>query len=317
MWSNIFLRSIKNGILIKPGKVVTILRLIRFSNLAIMATTVGLTYFGIIRYFLDEHLIFPNFTNFHFYVLLLGTVFCAAAGYIINDYYDIKSDKVNHHNDKWDWLSNNKPFALILYFLFLGSGLSIFFYEVVIHDSLLAFPIVIMGNLVLWLYSRYLQHIPLLGNIAIGLLCASIIMMCWVIEFESMRLAPRADFIAISKQVLIFSFFSFLVTFIREIVKDIEDMKGDKVINSKTFPLVSGVSSSKKLIFFLNCLLIIAIPIWLHSSSMPILLSTLLIIPVIWSIFLIYKGQSQDDFHNISILYKVEMVLGLIALWLM
>ena len=196
---------------------VSIFQLIRWKNIFLLFVSQLLFY---VFFYPSVH-VKTQLSPFLFSILTLTTIFIAAGGYIINDLFDVQCDRINKPLKTLIGNSISKKTGLILYIFFTIIGLVLgIFLSIQTKNQLgfLVFPSII---LLLFLYSYQLQKLPLIGNIVISVLVASNILILEMFD-------PAISFNNTAKQVTyLFAFFIFEVNFLREIIKDIEDLKGD------------------------------------------------------------------------------------------
>src|SRR5688572_8613564 len=169
-----------------------------------------------------------------FWLLTLSTVLIAAAGYIINDYYDIKIDAIN----KPDRIIIGKDLTrrkAMLWHLFL-SGLG------VIIGGLLSVKVGLVNLgavMLLWGYSADLKKRPFWGNLTIAFLAATMVLVVSVLADDD------------NLGVWAYAAFAFVSTLVREIIKDLEDMKGDAAHDCRTLPIVLGIPKTRVVVYAL------------------------------------------------------------------
>jgi geranylgeranylglycerol-phosphate geranylgeranyltransferase len=246
--------------------------------------------------------------NLNFYFSLnillaaLAASFTLASGNIINDIYDVEIDKINR---------SSRP---------LPSGIITFksayiFYIILILISLVLswlvdiqiFVIVLVSQILLFLYSKSLKRIPLLGNITVAFLTGFVFIYGGIVVDS-----PEAAIIP--------AVYAFLINLIREIVKDLEDVEGDNKVGVKTFPIQFGFQKSKILILLLTITLILytIYPFLSHLYKIEYFVMVMIIVnPVlVYSIKLLFENHSLNNLNRISSLLKLSMVFGLIAIYL-
>ena len=212
-------------------KIFHILVLIRWQNIV-------LTVFSCFVYLtLINNLSFDKSTS-----LLIVIICCSlASGNIINDIYDLDIDKINKPNRPIASGIISKRMAIFLYFILIL--LTVFFS---FSFSLQIICIILINNLLLLLYSKSLKSLALIGNIVVSYLSASIFLVL-------------ALYINEYKVSLFFIVTSFFISLIRELIKDIEDVDGDKKYHLKTFPILFGVEKSLILFHILTSIFIITL----------------------------------------------------------
>jgi 4-hydroxybenzoate polyprenyltransferase len=179
---------------------------------------------------LDRHI--ESLLNLKFIALIFSTQMIAAGGYIINDYYDQKIDMINRPKKVVVGVLLRRRMAilghLLLNFFALGIGFWI--------DPLIGL-IHVFSAFVLWIYSNHLRRMPLIGNLSISMLSGLIFLIVSVYFRQE------------SNQVMVYSLFAFTITLIREIIKDIEDVKGESAYGCETLPVIWGIRGAKIAIY--------------------------------------------------------------------
>jgi 4-hydroxybenzoate polyprenyltransferase len=218
-----------------------IVQLIRLPNLLIIVLTQYFTAIFLVG--TDEsykiYLLDPNL-----FLLSTSTILIAAAGYIINDYYDIKIDYINRPDKVVVGKLIKRRIALTTHMVFTYFGILIG-----VLLNLFVGIVNLTAGFVLWFYSNHLKRIPLIGNLSIALLTAAGLMVVNILYPKNLML------------VFIYAVFAFFINLIREIIKDLEDWKGDQAFGCKTLPVIWGIRKTKRLL-----LLIVSIFIFLIVS---------------------------------------------------
>jgi geranylgeranylglycerol-phosphate geranylgeranyltransferase len=232
----------------------------------------------------------------------ISAALTAAAGNIVNDILDKDSDKINHPNRIIPSGKLTVKQAGIEYFLLVIAAcvLSSFI-------SQLAFLIVFLTSVLLFLYSNILKRIPLIGNMTVAYLTGMAFIYGGVSVWH-----PRA--------VLIPAVFAFLINLIRELVKDIQDIKGDKNAGIKTFPIKYGVGRTKYLITFLVIILVVStfLPFVFNIYKIEFFVVIMIVVnPIlIYFLKLLYNSNFTVNLNKLSNMLKLNMVFGLIAIFL-
>ncbi|HQF41687.1 MAG TPA: geranylgeranylglycerol-phosphate geranylgeranyltransferase [Ignavibacteriaceae bacterium] len=231
----------------------------------------------------------------------LAAALTAAAGNIINDIFDIETDKTAHPDRVLTTGRLTKTEAMIEYFL-----LNIIAGIIAIYLSPKLFIIVVFSILLLYLYSAYLKKIPLVGNISVAVLTGlAFIYGGFTVENPMSAIIPAT--------------FAFFINLVREIVKDIQDIEGDKKQNILTFPIRAGIKSAKKLTIGLIIVLIVFTLYPFIAQIYRIEYFIIIMIIVNPVLVICIKNLLQKKENNISItsnLLKLNMIFGLIAIYL-
>lgn len=268
---------------------------------------------------------FLNFPNF--LLLSLSVLLIAAAGYIINDFYDLAIDKINKPEKVILGSKISIKVALLLYALFNIISLAIALYLSIQVQLLPLWLIQLFCVGLLWVYAAFLKRRPIWGNIVVAFLSALVIIILPAYEpiLYSFIAKPlfyysdggSNDLVNPLYIIVFYAYFAFMVSWMREIVKDIQDMEGDRAEGSRTFPLLAGIKKAGCLVIVLGIL--VAIPLlvavvavfnsrWLFLS---IYIFIALLLPVIWLCLKIPKDYSTAHFGNLSRQLKTIMVLGI------
>lgn len=239
------------------------------------------------------------------YIIILAgfTAFLStAAGNSINDYFDIEIDKINRP-------SRPLPSGLISRFEVL------YFYLIITIISLItagfinqiAFAISLFASLLMFIYSFILKKHPLIGNVTVSFLTGVAFLFGGISVGEI-------------QPVLFPALLAFNINFIREIVKDVEDLEGDKKCDLKTFPIKFGIENTQKIltILFIVTIIITYYPFMegFYSFTYFIIISLSVIPILLYGLYLISKNIEKEKMKRISSLLKVSMFFGLIAIYL-
>ncbi len=313
------------------------LRLVRFHNLLIVALTQYLMRWCVITPLLKDYAVpigsdgkiykvfqfVPQLTDFQFFLLVLSTVLLTAAGYVINDYFDRRSDIVNRPESVIVDKEIDRRFALILHVILntLGVIIGIYLSYSVGHYKFGLIYAVVAG--VLWFYSTTYKRQFLVGNLVVSVLTAMVPLMVGLYELAALNnyyfvqiFSYHIDFKIILYWIGGFSFFAFITNLLREIVKDIEDYEGDTELGRDTLPINLGIFYTKLITIVLAGATIISLALinylFLFDKITFIYLTLFVEIPLLFVIFKITKADSKENYHFISNLLKVIMLFGLL-----
>ena len=231
--------------------------------------------------------------------LVFSTGLITAAGYSINNYFDVKIDLINEPDQVVVGRAFTRRKTIFLHFVLSVTGIAIGFF---LNWKLGCANLV--ASLVLWFYSSAFKRIPFMGNFSIASLTAlSILILIFVypVSFTG---------------IWMYSTFAFLITLIRESVKDMEDLTGDKTYGRRTIPVVLGIARTK--IYTGMLILILIAAIWLayflyQPMPVPVILG-LIMLPLAIFTFLLIKADTILEFTRLSRLAKLLMVLGIISM---
>ena len=221
------------------------LRMIRLPNLLFIALTQVLFHFCI--YYPLYEIVPGEEILLSFILLVFASLFIAAAGYIINDYFDINIDEVNKPGRMVVDRLISRRWAIAWHFMLSVSGVLL---------TVLALPLrekwyLVLANigcvLLLWFYSTTFKRRLLIGNVVISLLTAWTIL---IIFFSKLSLqdAWAPEHVGQPKFfrfAFLYAGFAFLLSLVREAIKDMEDMAGDEKYGCRTMPIVWGIRATK------------------------------------------------------------------------
>lgn len=271
-------------------------KLTRIGNLLIIALAQYMTAIFIIA---DQNRQYDALTDPKLFLLSLSSVLIAAAGYIINDYYDVKIDYINKPNRVVVGKVLKRRVVMVAHTMinFVGIGL-----------GFLVSPIVAIINflcaLLLWLYSNQLKRMPLAGNLSVALLTGLSI---YIVEIV---------FRSGNQFVLVYAAFAFGYTVIREIVKDMEDVKGDETFGCKTIPIVYGLRVTKWIILAFSLIFTMSLSAALISINSDFI--TILIVGNVAMLtmlmVLLYNADTVKQLHNLSTATKIMMMIGVLSM---
>jgi 4-hydroxybenzoate polyprenyltransferase len=275
----------------RPFTLNALLRLTRFWNLVII---------GLAQYFTSFFLVGPyTATDWHLLVLSLSTVIIAAGGYIINDYYDVKIDLINKPERVVVGQSITRRYAILFHTFLSFTGVALGF--------LLSWKIALINfcsAFLLWLYSNNLKRQPFIGNLTVAALTGfSIALINWLY---------KTDYVIVN----VYAAFAFFMTLVREIIKDMEDLKGDVTYGCKTLPIVFGIRKTKIVLYVLLCSFI-AIVVFIHFSFTPLPIYYFVIflfLPLLILFIRLLRADTKNDFYNLSTLSKIIMLLGILSM---
>jgi 4-hydroxybenzoate polyprenyltransferase len=238
------------------------MRLLRWKNLLMIAFSLAVVRYGILLHFLEESQALQQNTHQVFILMSIATLLIAAAGYIINDYYDLKIDLLNKPSQMVLGRVMSTTRGIVLYIFLNFAGLTAGFFASHQTGHYWLFLLFILSASLLWYYSVYLKRTLLWGNITVSLLTALSLLLPLIFEFYLLLNEPDEwiknlrSFRQAARLVGGLALFAFLLTLIREILKDAEDMKGDAAENCRTLPIVCGWTTTRNI---LSVLIIITV----------------------------------------------------------
>lgn len=317
----------------KPMRsIISFLRLIRWPNLIYIALTQYLLRYGVLFPVYTHPAVNQEFSLSHgeFALLVLSTVLVAAAGYIINDYFDVKADEINKPDRIFIDRTLNRRTAILWHWSFNFTGIALGFYLAwKVGHPILGF-LHVGTAAILWFYTTLLKRIALLGNLSIAFLTALVVgMVLWFepsfySDFFERNASVQEEVLNIFKG---YALFAFLLTLYREVIKDLEDMEGDRSVNNKTLPLLLGVPFAKicSAIIALSILALtfvyISSQIKLHEDLVFYQIKSIrylfisVCLPLIFSLFFLYRADQSMHYKWVSKMIKITMLAGILYLF--
>ena len=258
-------------------------------------------------------------------LLMCAAMLIGAGGYVINDYFDVKIDRINRPDEVVVTRSVSKPAAMRLSIALSGTGIACGIAAAVLLRSLtLGILFVIIPGL-LWFYSSSYKRLFLIGNLIIALLAGLtplIVAMANVAQLELLY-ASILPYMSLPHDLYCwlggFGLFAFLLTWIREIVKDLQDQMGDRELECHSMPIVWGEKWTK---VFVTGLIVLTIAIighlWYHVLPFPISWSSLstryivfgIVIPLLCALCLLWAAKIPSDYKSCQQIVKLAMVFG-------
>ncbi|MDR1584852.1 MAG: geranylgeranylglycerol-phosphate geranylgeranyltransferase [Prevotellaceae bacterium] len=298
------------------------LRLIRLPNLVFLA---------FIQLLINRSLLMPILQTFGFdtsgnsmlniTLLIFATALIAAGGYALNDYFDIKIDAINKPSKQIVGKSVSRQTAMLLHQILTITGVCIgLFLSFLTRSFSLAFVFIVVPGL-LWFYSSNYKRQFVTGNLVVAFNAALSILVVAIMELAVLQ-RQYGDLIfgtAIPRTFYTwtggFALFAFLCTWIREIIKDMEDEGGDREMECRTMPIKWGWKRTKGFLYGLIGLGITGL--FAANSLIPFegSLSFRYIVfgcvfPFVALAYLVFRATTPEDFHQASILSKVIMLTG-------
>jgi len=295
---------------------ISFLRLIRWKNLLMIAFI----------QLLFKFVYFPVFSvsvslsKFDFTVLIIATLAIAAAGYIINDIFDVQADKINKPNKVIIEKFISPKVAFNFYIILNALGILAGFYVTYRINKLSFIAIFVITALLLKLYNSNFKKKPLLGNLIISLLVSLSILIVGILDIIPAITEENAANQFYAFRVLTdYAIFAFMFMLLREIVKDIEDVKGDKILNMNTLPILLGQAKTNKIVFILSFIPLVLVTNYSFQnfSDVPIVLAYMLIVvllPLLYFMTKILYARSKKEYNYASNLLKVIMLLGMFSI---
>ena len=260
-------------------------------------------------------------------LLIIGTVFIAAGGYVINDYFDVKIDKINRPDRLIITRHITRDGAMRLFQVFsiigVAAGMAVAWWA---HSWTLAMVFIVIPGL-LWFYSASYKRQLLVGNIIVAFVSALVPLLVAIVNADYLHslYGEALIYTPITGQLYVwlssFALFAFLMTLVREMVKDIEDIHGDQEMECRTMPIVWGINATKviatvllvattALIGYIAFLVLPFPHTWQSLSTRYIVFG--LATPILCAIALLWASKTPLEYHRTQLIIKFVMFMGML-----
>ncbi len=290
-------------------------RLVRWPNLVFIIITQLLFYFCIYQPLFQSELIFQLVW------LIIASVFIAAAGYIINDYFDLNIDQINKPGKNVINSVIDRRWAIIWHIALSMAGII----ATVVAVSFSKWYLIIANTVcvaLLWFYSTSFKRQLLIGNVVISLLTAWTVLILFFskVPFDSVYSNEDPTITKYFRISFLYAGFAFVISLIREAIKDVEDLKGDLRYGCRTLPIVTGIRTTKVyvavwLVVLIGSLILLQLYVLQFGWMVAVLYSILLVImPSILLLYKLLKAASTREFSKLSALTKFIMFTGILSM---
>jgi len=293
------------------------LKLIRYQNLLMIALMQLIFKYG----FLDLQDIPLALNDWQYLLLIVTTVLLAGGGYLINNIFDKETDNINKPDDVvvGKFISEDKAFNFYIAFNITGVGIGFYLANVIGKP---AFALVfILISAVLYLYASSLKQSLLVGNIIVAVLTSFTVVIIGIFNLYPLITPDNQAFLGMIFKVLLdYALFAFIINFIREIVKDLEDVNGDYNQGMNTLPIALGVTRTARVVFLISFIPIAILLYYineyyfingLYIATLYCLL--LVVAPLIYFTVKSASAKSKQDFHHLSQVLKLVLFFGILS----
>ncbi|SMO49950.1 4-hydroxybenzoate polyprenyltransferase [Flavobacterium nitrogenifigens] len=272
--------------------------------------------------FLKQQEIPLALSDWQYGLLVLSTVLLAAAGYVINNIYDVGTDSINKPNDVVVGKGITETMAYNIYIGLNISGVALgFILSNIIMRPTFASLFILIASL-LYFYATTLKQIMILGNFAVALLLAVSVLIIGVFDlFPATTGENQAQMASLFSILIDYALFAFMINFIREIVKDIEDVNGDYNMGMNTLPVAIGVNRAAKIALGFAVIAFILSGLYCNTYFMQNKLYiavfyafATVLAPLLYFIVKIFSAKSQKEFHHLSSILKLILFFGILSI---
>jgi 4-hydroxybenzoate polyprenyltransferase len=292
------------------------LQLVRYKNLILIALMQIILLSG----FLKLQNIELALAIWQFYLLVFSTICIAAGGYIINNIFDTETDLINKPDKVvvGKFISENVAYNMYVALTLMGVSIGFYLSNVILRPSFLLFFIIPAA--LLYIYATSLKQIMIVGNLVIAaMLSYSILIVGIFMIIPATDTFNQKNMTTVLSVLVDFSIIAFILNFIREIVKDIEDYTGDKSTNIQTLPVAIGIANTTKIVAFLSIIPIVTIIYYVYFYLFELQWATfyiflLILAPLFYFSAKIFTATTSNDFKKLSFLLKIIILFGILAI---
>lgn len=289
------------------------LNLIRWKNLLLIATVQLLIKYALLEPFGVQ----TALSSLGISLLMLATLCIAAAGYIINDIFDVETDSINKPEKLIVGKSISEKTAYNLFFIFNMVGVGVGYYVSHLVNKDAFFSLFVIISVLLYVYASYLKQMLLVGNIIVAILVALSLVIVGVFELlPTLTPLNRQTQLFFFKILLNYALFAFFINLLREIIKDMEDINGDYKAGMNTLPIAIGIERSAKVVFVLTIVLLFAVGYYvvnvLYKNQIMVLYFLVFIMgPLLYLAIKMFSANTKKEFHQMSQVLKLVMLFGM------
>ena len=294
---------------------ISFLHLIRYKNLLMVFLSMFLTKYFLIESFIST----PLLSDIDFIILTTSILLITMGGYLINDIYDIESDKINKPGKVYISTIISIKSGLFLYFLTSITGLILGLYLSINKNLNHLSGFFIVTVILLFIYTKILKKLPLIGNIIVALLVSLPIFLVYEFDHSMISIKDIFDNLFLSVIIFFYLLFAFLTTLIREIIKDLQDIKGDNKFKLKTLPIMIGNKRTINFVVFLSfllqlLLLLVLIDSFKNDYYLILIFSITLSLLVAYLIYKLRVPFKNNPYQLLSSLMKIIMLVGVLSM---
>lgn len=277
----------------------------------------------IFRYgFLELQNIPLALADWQYMLLVLATLSIAAGGYIINNIFDVETDTENKPENVivGKFISATKAYNLYIGFTVIGVAIGFYLSNVINKPSFASIFIIIAATL--YFYATSLKQSLLIGNFIVALLLSFSVIIIGIFDLFPITNEDNRAFMGLLFSILLdYAIFAFIINFIREIVKDLQDIGGDSNLGMNTLPIAFGTKNTTKLVFGLSFIPVILILNYINTNlfSAGLLYGTVfglvfILAPLLYFTTKIWLAKTTKDFHHLSTILKWILFFGILSI---
>ena len=297
---------------------VHLFKLIRYQNLLMLAFMQLIFRYG----FLKWQNVPLSLADWQYCLLVFSTVLIAAGGYVINDIFDQDTDSENKPSKTIIGKAISESMGYNIYVALTVAGVGIGFYlsNVIMKPSFATIFILIAS--LLYIYATSLKQMLLVGNVIVAFLLSFSVIIIGIFDLYPATYEGNQKEMGVLFSILIdYAVFAFIINFIREITKDLEDVNGDYNQGMHTLPIVLGVQRTAKVVFGLSFIPLGILLYYTNSyfASNNLYVATIysllmLVGPLLYFTIKSWTAKTKKDFHHLSLVLKIVLFFGILSI---
>jgi 4-hydroxybenzoate polyprenyltransferase len=292
------------------------LKLIRYQNLLMLAFMQLVFRYGFFKF----QNIPLSLADWQYVLLVVSTVLLAAGGYVINNIVDQNTDNDNKPKDVivGKFISEAKAYNIYVALNCVGVGIGFYLSNVIMKPGFASIFILIAATL--YLYATSLKQMVLVGNIIVALILAFSVVIIGIFDLYPATYEGNQGQMAVIFSILLdYAIFTFFLNFIREIVKDLEDVDGDYNHGINTLPVAIGINRTVKIVFALSFIPVVAILYYIYNYLFLLIYTTIYFLffvvgPLLYFTIKIWNAKTKKDFYQLSLLLKWILFFGILSI---
>lgn len=292
------------------------LKLIRYQNLLMLALMQLVFHFV---FFKNQPELELALSDVEFILLVVASVCIAAGGYVINNIMDQETDDFSKPENVivGKHISEGMAYNIYVAFNIIGVGIGFYLSNIIQKPMFSAVFIVVAGTL--YMYATSLKQNFLIGNIVVALLLSFSVIIIGIFDlYPITQESNQLQMATLFSILLDYALFAFMINFIREIVKDIEDMDGDYNSGMSTLPILLGKERTAKVVFGLTFIPIALLIYYMNENLMEVQLVIIYLLlfvlaPLLYFLIKIWNAKSKKDFKHLSLILKLVLLFGILS----
>jgi 4-hydroxybenzoate polyprenyltransferase len=261
-------------------------------------------------------------SNWQYALLVLSTTLLAAAGYVINDIFDQETDSINKPSKViiGKGITENSAYSIYAGLNITGVCIGFYLSNIILKPSFATVFILIAATL--YIYATSLKQMAVVGNIIVALVLSMSVIIIGIFDIYPATSAENQIAMANLFSILLdYAIFAFMINLLREMIKDIEDIKGDDQQEMKTLPVIIGANNATKIIFALSFIPIIILLLYINTYFVKnnLFIATAYVFifvlgPLLYFTIKTFTAKTKEDFSALSSLLKWILFFGILSI---